>query len=144
MKKYRFWIAIVLPIIATLVLTVGAFAAYAFWTAQANVTVVEGMTVVMQDKSGGTWDGSTWTITGLMPGENRTITFRVTNTATSGFITIAGTVDYPVYAGITNIWTIPDPIVTAGDFEDCVLTIAAAGDATPGGPYTFTIGFTRE
>ena len=85
MRK-RIWMSVVIPILAILIVVGGAAYAvtgFQFWQGQTNVTVLEGMTVVMAEKSGGTWDDGTktWTITGLKAGESRNITFVLTNTA---------------------------------------------------------------
>lgn len=157
MKKRKYWISFVLPIIATLVLVSGAFAAYNFWSGTADVTVVEGMTVAKTDDTGGIWDAgtSTWTVTSLKPGETRMLELTVTNTANSGIIKVWPVVspdwDYGTsWPYISTIWTddADDEVtgltdVGAGISQPFRLVIGANGAAIPGN-YVFTIGFTRE
>lgn len=137
-----------IAVIALLVLVGGAFAAYNFWQGQANVTVLEGMTVVKTADTGGTWDAgtSTWTITALKPGESRSITFAVSNTASSGVLKITPMVTPASYPGFGLGWSdFPaDGLVNAGETKTATFTIIAGGDVTPGSSYVFILNFTRE
>jgi hypothetical protein len=147
--KKRILLGVGIGVIALLALSGIAFAAYNFWQGQANVTVLEGMTVTKIGDTGGVWDGNTntWTISALKAGESRSITFNVANTATSGSVIVTPVVSPPSWAGFTLAWTgaiYPGgTTMNAGDVKDSTLTITALGDITPGS-YAFTITYNRQ
>lgn len=148
MKK-KILFAVVIPIIAILVAVSGiAYATgFQFWQGQANVTVLEAMTVTKTGSTGGTWDGgtNTWSITGLKAGESRSITFDVTNTASGGSLLIIPVCSPPIWEGFNLEWSgFPvDGIVNAGETRSATFTITALGDCPIGSSYVFVLTFSR-
>lgn len=150
LSKKRWIFAVIVPILAIFLVVGGvAFAAYNFWQGQANVTVVEGMTVAKTGQNGGSWDGgtNTWTITSLKAGESKDITFTVTNTASSGVVKVTPIVTPATWAGFDLAWSgmlAGGYNLAAGLSESATLTITALGDIPVGSGYVFTITFERS
>jgi hypothetical protein len=144
----RVGLGILIAIVALVTLSGAAFAAFTFWNAQAVVEVQEGVTI--QNAEGDYLDfnmsAQPPTVTAILkPGESQTCKLTVSNTATSGSLTVAGLAT-PVadYAGkVTATWDGP-AVIAAGANTVFTLTLNAHGDAIPAAGYTFNVSFTRE
>lgn len=151
MKK-KILLGVVIPIVLILIAVgaVGAVTGFQFWQGQANVIVLEGMTVTKISDTGGSWDAgtNTWTITALKAGETRSITFSLTNTASSGSLTVTPLCTPSVYPGFGLAWTgdidALGTVMNFGDTKTSTFTITAAGDCPVGSSYVFVLNYTRQ
>lgn len=150
--KRKILFAVIIPILVILVAVagVGAVTGFQFWQGQTNVTVLEGMTVTKISDTGGTWDNGTktWTITGLKAGESRSITFQLTNTATSGSLMITPLSTPSTYPGFTLAWTgdidAGGTLIGFGVSKSSTFTITANGDCPTGTSYVFVLTYSRS
>ena len=129
-----------------------AFAAFTFWTATAEVTVNEAITVgppiAAPGPNDGTWDKALteWSIS-LYPGEsgNSYLSF---NNASSADITVTPSValsNWPASGNngeVTCTFDAPSYVVPGGGNEPFMLTVAAGVSSVPG-PYTFQLSVER-
>lgn len=146
LKKKWFGIPVgILAVLMALVLVAGsAFASYNVWMGNANVDVVESITVSNTGNDGGEeFTGSAgdyaWDVS-LYPGESRTLNVLVSN-ASSASLSIGVTFNSSHTAlgvGSSGSGTVS---VTGGGSEVLSLTVTADGDASPG---SYTIFFKIE